>query len=96
MLWPMLELSLQRDIAVSVLRSDIEVRNLLGKRGVMPRKVEGVVPHDLGSPSEEPWTKVNSYVFQVLTYYFIAMCGGWHASSFILQLTHTAIASGCV
>ncbi len=65
MLWPMLELSLQRDISESVLRNDIEVRHLLGRHGVMSRKVEGTVPHDLGSPSEEPWTKVNAYVFQV-------------------------------
>ncbi len=81
MLWPMLELSLQRDIAESVLRNDIEVRNLLGRHGVMPRKVKGAVPHDLGSPSEEPWTKVNAYTFQVLTFDFIAsMVAGMHHS----------------
>ena len=28
------------------------------------RKIKGSVPHDLGSPSEDPWTKVNIYNFQ--------------------------------
>ena len=28
------------------------------------RKVEGALVHDLGSPSEEPVTKYNSYNFQ--------------------------------
>jgi non-lysosomal glucosylceramidase len=41
-----------------------KVRRLLGNGGTAARKVSGAVPHDLGSPCEEPWTKVNVYNFQ--------------------------------
>ena len=34
------------------------------KSGIRPRKVQGTVPHDLGSPSEAPWFKTNIYNFQ--------------------------------
>ncbi|KAK3254033.1 hypothetical protein CYMTET_36739, partial [Cymbomonas tetramitiformis] len=37
---------------------------LLGEGDVRPRKVVGAVVHDVGSPSEEPWKKVNAYNFQ--------------------------------
>jgi non-lysosomal glucosylceramidase len=57
-LWPALELSLQRDVARSVFRSDGCMRTLLGEGDYRPRKVKGVVPHDVGAPSEEPWSKV--------------------------------------
>ncbi|CAM9631050.1 unnamed protein product [Chrysoparadoxa australica] len=63
-LWPMLELSLQRDIGNSVGRQDSCWRTLLGEGHYAQRKAKDVVPHDLGSPSEEPWAKVNAYVFQ--------------------------------
>ena len=64
MLWPELQLSLQRDFARAVMTEDDTMRQLLGSGRQGPRKVWGVVPHDLGSPSEEPWTKVNVYNFQ--------------------------------
>ena len=58
-LWPQLQLSLQRDFARAVLQDDSgTVRKLLGSGELAPRKVKGAVPHDLGSPCEEPWTKV--------------------------------------
>eukprot|EP01038_Epipyxis_sp_PR26KG_P012239 gene12239-16403_t len=64
MLWPQLELSLQRDFAHAVHKSDPTTRRMMGTGNIRPKKVEGVVPHDLGSPSEEPWRIVNAYNFQ--------------------------------
>jgi non-lysosomal glucosylceramidase len=64
-LWPQLQLSLQRDFALAVMQKDTRtIRRLLGNGGRAPRKIAGAVPHDLGSPCEEPWTKVNVYNFQ--------------------------------
>ena len=63
-LWPQLQLSLQRDFASAVSQDDRTVRRLLGNGGRAARKVAGCVPHDLGSPCEEPWAKTNVYNFQ--------------------------------
>lgn len=67
MLWPALELSLQRDFAKAVAQSDNCARPLLHDGYPRPRKVAGVVAHDLGAPSEEPWRKVNADVLQDVT-----------------------------
>eukprot|EP01033_Poteriospumella_lacustris_P008556 gene8556-6156_t len=64
MLWPELELSLQRDIADSVLKEDPTERTMMGEGCTRPRKVKNVVPHDVGSPSETPWVLPNVYNFQ--------------------------------
>jgi len=60
-LWPQLELSLQRDIAKSLQVEHPETLTFIisGQRG--PRKLGGVIPHDLGSPVEDPWRLVNAY-----------------------------------
>ncbi len=61
MLWPKLELSLQRDFAKALLVEDDELFTFFytGDKGA--RKVRGVIPHDLGSPLEYPWLKINAY-----------------------------------
>ena len=61
MLFPELELSLQRDYihALPVTHPDVHVMFLSGHKA--PRKVSGVIPHDLGSPQEDPWRQVNAY-----------------------------------
>lgn len=64
MLWPMLELSIQRDVASAVMGEDLHMRRLLAKAELRPRKVAGAVPHDLGCPSGEPWGEVNAYNLQ--------------------------------
>jgi hypothetical protein len=64
MLWPQLELSLQRDFAAAVSAEDLSERTMLGEGGKRPRKVVGCIPHDLGSPSEDPFRKTNIYNFQ--------------------------------
>jgi non-lysosomal glucosylceramidase len=61
MLWPKLELSLQRDIAQSVRTDYNEQHKLIHSGKLCPRKKRGVVPHDIGSPGEDPWKKVNAY-----------------------------------
>ncbi|XP_053560394.1 non-lysosomal glucosylceramidase [Bombina bombina] len=53
MLWPQLELSLQYDIAASVLQEDPENRRYLMSGSVAPVKTRNVVPHDVGDPEEE-------------------------------------------
>jgi len=61
MLWPDLELSLQRDYAHSLVMEDDEVFTFFFSGDKGPRKVRHVIPHDLGSPLEDPWIKVNAY-----------------------------------
>ena len=63
-LWPMIDLSIQRDYALAVYLEDLSVRKMLGHGPASTRKIKGSVPHDLGSPSEDPWHKVNIYNFQ--------------------------------
>jgi hypothetical protein len=41
---------------------DVHVMFLSGKKA--PRKVSGVIPHDIGSPQEDPWRQVNAYLAQ--------------------------------
>jgi non-lysosomal glucosylceramidase len=60
-LWPRLELSLQRDIANCVRNEYPEEHRLMYSGHTSPRKKKNVVPHDIGSPGEDPWTKVNIY-----------------------------------
>lgn len=64
MLWPMLELSLQQDVAAAVMAEDPRTRRLIARNELRPRKVHGSVPHDLGCPSGEPWREVNAYNLQ--------------------------------
>ena len=64
MLWPQLELSLQRDVIDVVASQDNQVRYLIGHNDKSQRKVRGAVPHDVGSPSGLPWQRVNDYIFQ--------------------------------
>lgn len=61
MLWPKLQLSLQYDIAKSIDQEDHTVVEYLMEGGRGPVKLANAVPHDLGDPEDEPWTKVNAY-----------------------------------
>ena len=61
MLWPELELSLQRDYAKSIDVTDDDDVQFLFSGDYGDRKVRGAVPHDLGSPFEDPWIKINAY-----------------------------------
>eukprot|EP00794_Sanderia_malayensis_P009762 gene9762-10761_t len=61
MLWPELQISLQYDIASSVLQSDPEERLMMMEGHKAARKVPSCIPHDIGDPDEEPFLKVNAY-----------------------------------
>ena len=88
MLWPQLELSLQRDIAAALMADDPHIVKSLGEGHDMPRKVRGAVPHDLGSWVEDPWHKINSYIFQYTS--------RWKDlnSKFVLQVYRDYVATG--
>ncbi|XP_077988859.1 non-lysosomal glucosylceramidase-like [Glandiceps talaboti] len=62
MLWPQLQLSLQYDIASTILQEDSEVmiEHFSGKK--RKRKSANLVPHDIGDPDGEPWVLVNEYL----------------------------------
>lgn len=62
MLWPQLEISLQYDMAASVLQEDPRRRKYLMSGAMAPVKSRNVVPHDIGDPDDEPWQKLNAYL----------------------------------
>ncbi|XP_032399988.1 non-lysosomal glucosylceramidase [Etheostoma spectabile] len=62
MLWPKLALSLQYDIAGSVVQHDPTERLHLMSGRYSPVKAKNVVPHDIGDPDDEPWQRVNAYL----------------------------------
>jgi non-lysosomal glucosylceramidase len=63
LLFPKIELSLQRDFAKTVAQAIPEKRRTMLDNALSPRKIRGAVPHDLGWPQEDPWMLVNGYDF---------------------------------
>jgi len=61
--WPELDNSIQRDFADAVAIDDQRLRTILLGRMSLPRKPMGVVPHDLGTPQEDPWYATNAYAY---------------------------------
>ncbi|KAI3906168.1 hypothetical protein MKW92_044377 [Papaver armeniacum] len=61
MLFPKLELSVQRDFAAAVMMHDPERVQMLHDGKLSQRKTLGAVPHDLGM--KNPWFQVNAYNF---------------------------------
>ncbi|XP_038681932.1 non-lysosomal glucosylceramidase isoform X2 [Tripterygium wilfordii] len=59
MLFPKLQLSIQRDFAAAVMMHDPSKMSLLDDGQWAPRKVLGAVPHDIGL--NDPWFEVNAY-----------------------------------
>ncbi|KAL8061291.1 hypothetical protein ABFX02_02G078000 [Erythranthe guttata] len=59
MLFPKIELSIQRDFAAAVMMHDPSKMNLLQDGTSVQRKVLGAVPHDIGM--RDPWFEVNFY-----------------------------------
>lgn len=59
MLFPKLELAIQRDFAAAVLMHDPRKMHTLADGKWVPRKVLGAVPHDIGL--NDPWFEVNAY-----------------------------------
>ncbi|CAI9294214.1 unnamed protein product [Lactuca saligna] len=59
MLFPKLELSLQRDFASAVMMHDPRKMDILSDGASVPKKALGAVPHDIGMI--DPWFDVNFY-----------------------------------
>lgn len=59
MLFPKLQLSVQRDFAAAVMMHDPSKMQLLSNGQWVSRKVLGAVPHDIGI--SDPWFEVNAY-----------------------------------
>ncbi|XP_052205754.1 uncharacterized protein LOC127810359 isoform X2 [Diospyros lotus] len=86
MLFPKLELSIQRDFAAAVTRHDPSKIRLLHDGKWVPRKVLGAVPHDLGM--FDPWFEVNTYC--------LYNTNRWKDlnSKFVLQVYRDVVATG--
>nr|CAD7428729.1 unnamed protein product [Timema monikensis] len=61
LLWPKLQLVLQRDFCDSICEENVTRRSHLYDGKVTHRKVKNSVPHDLGDPDEEPYLLINAY-----------------------------------
>lgn len=59
MLFPKLELSIQRDFAAAVMLHDPDSMKIMSDGKWVPRKVLGAVPHDIGL--NDPWFEINAY-----------------------------------
>ncbi|XP_047964570.1 non-lysosomal glucosylceramidase-like [Salvia hispanica] len=59
MLFPKLELSIQRDFAMAVMMHDPRKMKIMSDGTWVPKKVLGAVPHDIGL--NDPWFEVNAY-----------------------------------
>ncbi|XP_061525221.1 non-lysosomal glucosylceramidase isoform X1 [Phycodurus eques] len=69
MLWPKLALSVQYDIAGSVVQQDLTERLHLMSGKCAAVKAKNVVPHDIGDPEDEPWQRVNAYLIHDTAYW---------------------------
>lgn len=59
MLFPKLELNIQRDFAMGVMMHDPRKMKIMSDGTWVPKKVLGAVPHDIGL--NDPWFEVNAY-----------------------------------
>lgn len=62
--WPELEKAVMRDFIATVPQADLTLRTIESTGVLAPRKLPGALPHDLGSPQENPWRQPNAYSFQ--------------------------------
>jgi non-lysosomal glucosylceramidase len=87
-LWPELQKQLIRDFAATVDISDPTTVRIGASGALVERKVAGAVPHDLGSPEEDPWLRVNAYNWQNINI--------WKDlnSKFVLQLWRDYVFTG--
>ncbi len=87
-LFPELELRGIRDLLASIPVADSEVVTIETSGVLVPRKVGGTVPHDVGGPSDDPFHRPNLYKFQDVN--------GWTdlGPKFVLQVWRDAVASG--
>lgn len=88
MLWPRLELAMQRDIAAATLAEHPDPVQSAWSGRRSPRKLAGAVPHDVGWPDEDPWRLVNGY--------FLHDTNQWKDLNpkFVLQIYRDYVATG--
>ncbi|XP_065880820.1 uncharacterized protein [Euphorbia lathyris] len=86
MLFPKLELSIQRDFAAAVMMHDPTRVKIMSDGKWVPRKVLGAVPHDIGL--NDPWFELNSYnLFSTSSWKDLN-------SKFVLQVYRDVVATG--
>ncbi|XP_012077148.1 non-lysosomal glucosylceramidase isoform X2 [Jatropha curcas] len=86
MLFPKLELSIQRDFAAGVMMHDPTKMQVMSDGKQVPRTVLGAVPHDIGL--NDPWFEVNAYnLFSTSRWKDLN-------SKFVLQIYRDVIATG--
>ncbi|KAF5727076.1 hypothetical protein HS088_TW22G00763 [Tripterygium wilfordii] len=86
MLFPKLELSIQRDFAAAVMMHDPGRKKIMCDGKWVPRKVLGAVPHDIGL--NDPWFEVNSYnLFSTIRWKDLN-------PKFVLQVYRDVVATG--
>ncbi|CAH8332020.1 unnamed protein product [Eruca vesicaria subsp. sativa] len=85
-LFPKLELSIQRDFAAAVLVRDSNKKEIMSSGEWVPRKLLGSVPHDIGL--NDPWLELNAYNF--------FNTDSWKDlnSKFVLQVYRDVVATG--
>ncbi|KAL6179593.1 hypothetical protein ACLB2K_051106 [Fragaria x ananassa] len=86
MLFPKLELSIQRDFAAAVMMHDPSKMSVLCNGQLVQRKVLGAVPHDIGI--HDPWFEVNAY-----NIYNTDRCKDLNPK-FVLQVYRDVVATG--
>jgi non-lysosomal glucosylceramidase len=88
MLWPQLELAMQRDIAAATLGALPDRVQSAWSGRLAARKLAGAVPHDIGWPDEDPWRLVNGY--------FLHDTNRWKDLNpkFVLQVYRDYVATG--
>ncbi|KAL5845782.1 hypothetical protein ACOSQ3_009306 [Xanthoceras sorbifolium] len=86
MLFPKLELSIQRDFAAAVLIHDPGKMQIMSDAKWVPRKLLGAVPHDIGL--NDPWFELNAYN--------LFNSSRWKDlnSKFVLQVYRDVVATG--
>ncbi|KAF2290445.1 hypothetical protein GH714_013213 [Hevea brasiliensis] len=86
MLFPKLELSIQRDFAAAVMMHDPTRKKVMNDGKLVPRKVLGAVPHDTGL--NDPWFELNAYnLFDTARWKDLN-------SKFVLQIYRDVVATG--
>lgn len=63
-LFPEIEKRIMLDYVATVPQEDLRPHPIMATNAVVPRKLAGAVPHDLGGPTENPWLEPNNYRFQ--------------------------------
>jgi len=86
--WPEIEKQVMRQFARTVPLEDTTQVVIGWDRSIAPRKIKGVLPHDLGNPIEDPWYRINNFTWQNVS--------GWKDLNpkFVLQVYRDFVLTG--